>query len=225
MNVQDVPRRGDELRQRGPDRRGHGRAGAAQARHSRGFLGKLFGLAVPEDLERYSAEELADIAETFVVVLAERQSGVAKIRFEPVSPERRGGARNRQRRHAVPGRFRRRRTESARSGHPPVRPSGLCRRARSGRPARQLQGRAHGRRPSRKLHPYSHRRRRQCGAAGRNRPRARRHSLRCARQRAGLEADAVAHREHHRRPAQQPAAASGRRDRRSDPVSGMDRRR
>ncbi len=49
------------------------------------FVLKLFGLAVPEDLERYSAEALAGIAEHSWVFLAERPAGVPKIRFEPAA--------------------------------------------------------------------------------------------------------------------------------------------
>ncbi len=46
---------------------------------------------MPEDLERYTAEELADIAERSWSFLQERQSGVAKIRFEPIAAKS-GGA-------------------------------------------------------------------------------------------------------------------------------------
>ena len=48
------------------------------------FLAKLFGLAVPEDLQRYTANELAAIAEQSWSFLAERKAGEAKIRFEPI---------------------------------------------------------------------------------------------------------------------------------------------
>jgi len=52
------------------------------------FLAKLFGLAVAEDLERYSAEELAGIAEQSWSFLAVRQAGAAKLRFEPAAAPR-----------------------------------------------------------------------------------------------------------------------------------------
>jgi glutamate dehydrogenase len=47
------------------------------------FLAKLFGLAAPEDLQRYTAAELADAAEYAWAFLAQRCPGVPKIRFEP----------------------------------------------------------------------------------------------------------------------------------------------
>ena len=49
------------------------------------FVVKLFGLAVPEDLERYSADALAGIAERSWAFFAERAGGAPKIRFEPVA--------------------------------------------------------------------------------------------------------------------------------------------
>ncbi len=52
---------------------------------SQGFVGELFGLAVAEDLERYSAEALAGIAEQSWIFLAERKAGMPKIRFEPAA--------------------------------------------------------------------------------------------------------------------------------------------
>ena len=87
MNAQDIPRSND------------GHAGAALldaaaallAKRKSGipadFVTRLFGLAVPDDLDRYSAEALASIAEQSWAFLAERTAGVPKIRFEPaVSP-------------------------------------------------------------------------------------------------------------------------------------------
>ena len=63
MNIQDIPRRGGDyssvalidaatvlLNKRRPD-------------IPNDFLVKLFGLAVPEDIERYTADQLAGIAE------------------------------------------------------------------------------------------------------------------------------------------------------------------
>ena len=49
------------------------------------FLAKLFGLAVPDDIERYSAELLAGLAEQSWAFLAERKAGAPKIRFEPAA--------------------------------------------------------------------------------------------------------------------------------------------
>jgi len=99
MNVQDVPR-GDT-----PGDGHHdgdyasvaliGEAGAVLARRRRDipddFLAKLFGLAVPRDLERYTAAELAGIAERSWLLLQERPAGAAKISFEPL-PGKTSGA-------------------------------------------------------------------------------------------------------------------------------------
>ena len=87
MNAQDIPRSNG------------GHAGAAlldaaaallakrMPKIPADFVAKLFGLAVPDDLDRYSAEALAGIAEQSWAFLAERTAGVPKIRFEPaVSP-------------------------------------------------------------------------------------------------------------------------------------------
>jgi glutamate dehydrogenase len=49
------------------------------------FIAELFGLAVPEDLERYGAEELAAIAAQSWLLLAERTAGVPKLRFDPMA--------------------------------------------------------------------------------------------------------------------------------------------
>jgi glutamate dehydrogenase len=88
MNVQDIPRGSDDyagmalidaatavLAQRKPD-------------IPKDFLTKLFGLAVPDDLARYSAEELAGIAEQSWAFLAEREAGMPKIRFAPAATKR-----------------------------------------------------------------------------------------------------------------------------------------
>ena len=83
MNVQDVPRIGN-------DYAGVALIDAATALLAKlkpdipaDFVAKLFGLAVPEDLQRHSADELAGIAERSWAFLAERQAGVPKLRFEP----------------------------------------------------------------------------------------------------------------------------------------------
>ncbi|MGB8633447.1 MAG: NAD-glutamate dehydrogenase [Xanthobacteraceae bacterium] len=52
------------------------------------FLAKLFGLAAPEDLQRYSAAELADAAEQAWAFLAQRGPGTPKIRFDPSAAHR-----------------------------------------------------------------------------------------------------------------------------------------
>ena len=92
MNVQDVPR-GDIPHSEPPGGNDYASAAlisaatAVLAQRKRDlpedFLVKLFGLAVPQDLERYSAEDLADIAERAWALLQERQASAAKIR--PVS--------------------------------------------------------------------------------------------------------------------------------------------
>jgi len=49
------------------------------------FVGKLFGLAAPEDLRHCGAAELASIAEQSWSFLAERYAGAPKIRFSPLA--------------------------------------------------------------------------------------------------------------------------------------------
>jgi glutamate dehydrogenase len=49
------------------------------------FIAKLFGLAAPEDLQRYNAADLAGIAEQSWSFLAQRSPGAPKIRFEPAA--------------------------------------------------------------------------------------------------------------------------------------------
>ena len=85
MNVQDNARTG-------ADPAGSALIGAATALLAQGrpdipadFVATLFGLAVPEDLERYTADELAGIAERSWSFLAERKPGAPKIRFEPAA--------------------------------------------------------------------------------------------------------------------------------------------
>src|SRR5277367_180926 len=96
MNVQDVPR--GDLPHSGDDYASVALIDAVTAELMRrrrdipdDFPAKLFGLAVPEDLERYTAEELVDIAERSWSFLQERQPGTAKMRLEPIAAKR-GGA-------------------------------------------------------------------------------------------------------------------------------------
>ena len=85
MNVQDIPRGGDDYASVALI----DAATALLAKRNRDipedFLAKLFGLAVPEDLERYGADELAAIAERSWSFLVERSPGVPKLRFEPAA--------------------------------------------------------------------------------------------------------------------------------------------
>jgi glutamate dehydrogenase len=53
------------------------------------FVEELFGLAVPDDLDRYGPEELASIAERSWQLLSQRPVATPKIRFEP-APTTRG---------------------------------------------------------------------------------------------------------------------------------------
>ena len=121
----------------------------AAATFRRDFLVELFGRAAPDDLVRYSPEELAGIAEQSWSFSAATQGRRAENRAS--SPCMRGagrrGARNRQRRHAVPGRLGARRARRAR------RSTSACWCIRSSpssatqRAAHRLQGHAQGRRP------------------------------------------------------------------------------
>ncbi|HYA72227.1 MAG TPA: NAD-glutamate dehydrogenase domain-containing protein, partial [Roseiarcus sp.] len=49
------------------------------------FVGEFYAHAAPDDLERYRADELADIAERAFTFLSARKSGELKIRFEPTA--------------------------------------------------------------------------------------------------------------------------------------------
>jgi glutamate dehydrogenase len=89
MNVQDFPRPSDD---RGALALVVAAASLLAERRSdipRDFVAALYGYAAPEDLARYSAEELAAIAEQSWALLATRKSGSPNIRFEP-SPLRPG---------------------------------------------------------------------------------------------------------------------------------------
>ncbi len=89
MSVQDIPLSADDYASVALI----DAAAALLAKGNRGipsdFVAKLFGLTVPEDIERYSAEELAGIAEQSWSFLADRKTGVPKIRFEPAAAPRR----------------------------------------------------------------------------------------------------------------------------------------
>jgi glutamate dehydrogenase len=83
VNVQDFPRSAEEDASQALI----GAASAALAQRRADipgiFLAQLFGLAAPEDLVRYTADELAAIAERSWSLLAERSLGAPKIRLEP----------------------------------------------------------------------------------------------------------------------------------------------
>jgi glutamate dehydrogenase len=85
MNVQDLPRGGDEYAGTALIGAATATLAARQPDIPKDFLARLFGLAVPDDLARYSAEQLAGFAERSWAFLAERKAGTAKIRFEPIS--------------------------------------------------------------------------------------------------------------------------------------------
>ncbi|MFZ1924323.1 MAG: NAD-glutamate dehydrogenase [Xanthobacteraceae bacterium] len=88
MNVQDIPRGAE-------DHASVALLGAAAALLAKrqpdipaDFITVLFGHAVPEDLVRYSADELAAMAERSWAFLAERVPGSPKIRFEDAAAPR-----------------------------------------------------------------------------------------------------------------------------------------
>ena len=187
MNVQDVPR-GDTSRDAPHD--GDyasvaliGEAGALLAQRRRDipddFLAKLFGLAVPQDLERYTAAELAGIAERSWSLLQERPAGAAKISFEPL-PGKTGGAVLEIINDDMPflvdsvlGEINQRGLDIRLFVHPVF----IVERDAAGRlvnfkGARNVGGAA------RELHSHPPRRRRRRGAARRSRPRGRGHSRR-----------------------------------------------
>src|SRR5215471_12274376 len=56
--------------------------GASQSKIPRDFVGSLFARAVPEDLVRYDAREVAALAEAAWSFLADRPAGAPRIRFE-----------------------------------------------------------------------------------------------------------------------------------------------
>jgi len=83
MNVQDIPRPEDDAAAQTLIET----AAALLAERRRDippdFLAKLFGHAVPDDLERYRPEELAGIAEHAWSFLQQRKPGAPKIAFAP----------------------------------------------------------------------------------------------------------------------------------------------
>ncbi|MGD0024084.1 MAG: NAD-glutamate dehydrogenase domain-containing protein, partial [Xanthobacteraceae bacterium] len=52
------------------------------------FLAEFFGLAMPEDLQRYGPQELASIAEQSWAFFAEREVGAPKVRLDPAAMTR-----------------------------------------------------------------------------------------------------------------------------------------
>ena len=150
------------------------------------FAQLLFAGASPEDLVRYEARELADLAEAAWLFLRTAQARHAQ---DPVrvahGPDRRrarqGGLdhRDRQRRHAVPARLGDGRTDRAGARCPPRAASDLHGGARPHRRADRLPRRGPGgrRRDARELHPHPRRARRGRGA---RRPRSSRRSARCS---------------------------------------------
>jgi glutamate dehydrogenase len=88
MNIQDIPRRADDMASVALIEAATAVLTKRSSDIPDDFLAKLFGLAVPEDLERYTAEELAAIAEQSWSFLGERKSGVPKLRFAPAAVHR-----------------------------------------------------------------------------------------------------------------------------------------
>src|SRR5262249_12174099 len=56
--------------------------GSASSPLPKSFVTGLFARAVPEDVVRYNAREVADLAESAWAFMAERQPGAPKVRFE-----------------------------------------------------------------------------------------------------------------------------------------------
>jgi glutamate dehydrogenase len=88
MNVQDIPRSSEDYASVTLTGAAAALLAGCNSAVPQDFVAKLFGLAVPEDLQRYTAEELAGLAERAWLFLAEREPGAPKLRFEPVSTAR-----------------------------------------------------------------------------------------------------------------------------------------
>ncbi|HXQ84643.1 MAG TPA: NAD-glutamate dehydrogenase [Xanthobacteraceae bacterium] len=85
MNVQDIPRTGDEYVSVALIDTATALLAKRKLDIPADFLAKLFGLAVPEDLSRCTAAEIAGFAERSWSFLAERETGTPKVRFEPAA--------------------------------------------------------------------------------------------------------------------------------------------
>lgn len=83
MNVQDIPRPGEDYARVALIDAATLLLAKRQRDIPEDFLAKLFGLAVPDDLSRYTAGDLAGIAERSWSFLSERKAGTPKVRFEP----------------------------------------------------------------------------------------------------------------------------------------------
>ena len=79
MNIQDMTRGGDDYASVALIDAATLLLAARRSDIADDFLAKLFGLAVPEDLARYTAEQLAGIAEQSWSFLAERPAGVVGV--------------------------------------------------------------------------------------------------------------------------------------------------
>ncbi|HEX4410346.1 MAG TPA: NAD-glutamate dehydrogenase [Xanthobacteraceae bacterium] len=88
MNVQDIPRHAGDYPNVALVEAATALLAKRNGKIPDDFFAKFFGLATPEDLARYTAEELAAIAEQSWLFLAERQAGTAKLRFDPVASQR-----------------------------------------------------------------------------------------------------------------------------------------
>ncbi len=165
MAVQDVPERSPHPSDDYASETLVGAAAAVLAGARRDipqdFLAELFGRAVPDDLERYSPEELAGIAEQSWSFLLRAQAGAPKIAFDAAS--RRTTASPCSKFSTTTCRsWSIRCSASSASAALDIRllvhPVFTVERDEA-RQADRLQGHAHGGRPPRKLHPHSCRRR------------------------------------------------------------------
>ena len=154
-----------------------------QSRGPGGFHRRAVRLRGPGRPMRYDARQLAGLAADAWSLLAGPKTGSAENPLRDggaggrrCSPADRVGARDRQRRHAVPGRFRARRAGRTRRRCPLRRAPRVHGRARRGRAADGIQGHAAARRrAARKRHPHP------CRADRRGAPDAPRSSRRSSR--------------------------------------------